>query len=205
MRAFSIWFMSCIRFIIICLPYGIACALPGFPRRRWCPGGVTQGLSPLMFAHLCSGGGIVLPSVSAVGVEHRAPFGRRRRVCLEGRFASGVSFLRRANGTDTSIVHLHLQPAPGIPFFIRGKNPTDASARAYITDNVDEEFQSYAWKIAKHETIVGLGRPVNGVITNAMCYNQFNPTGQYKELPNFGAPDGWGSGRLIAQAMNHRR
>ena len=61
---------------------------------------------------------------------------------------------------------------------------------------MDEEFQSYAWKIAKHETIVGLGRPVNGVITNAMCYNQFNPTGQYKELPNFGAPDGWGIGQI---------
>ena len=81
-------------------------------------------------------------------------------------------------------------------FFIRGKNPLDTTVRAYITANVDEEFRSYAWKLAKHETIVGLGLPVNGVITNAMCYNQFNPTGQYKELPNFGAPDGWGIGQI---------
>ena len=81
-------------------------------------------------------------------------------------------------------------------FSIRGKNPLDATARAYITANVDEEFRSYAWKIAKHETIVGVGLPVNGVITNGICYNQFNPIGRYKELPDFGSPDGWGIGQI---------
>ena len=38
-----------------------------------------------------------------------------------------------------------------VPFFIRGKNPLDEIARAYIDANVDEEFRSYAWMIAKHE------------------------------------------------------
>ena len=63
-----------------------------------------------LLAHLCSGGGIVLLLVLAGGVKHRAHYGRRRRECREGRFASGVRLLRRADGTDTSIVHLHLQP-----------------------------------------------------------------------------------------------
>ena len=129
-----------------------------------------------MFAHLCSGGGIVLPSVSAVGVEHRAPFGRRRRVCLEGRFASGVSFLRRADGTDTSIVHLHLQPTPGIPFFIRGKNPTDNVASNYISTAVDPAFRDFAWMIAKHESRTW---SANG----QRVYNQFNPRGSIQEHP----------------------
>lgn len=81
-------------------------------------------------------------------------------------------------------------------FSIRGKNPMDATARAYITSNVDEEFRPYAWKCAKHETIVGLSTNSLGVITNAVCYNQFNPRGRYKELPDFGSPDGWGIGQI---------
>ena len=36
-------------------------------------------------------------------------------------------------------------------FFIRGKNPRDAVARAYIDANVDAEFRDFAWMIAKHE------------------------------------------------------
>ena len=73
------------------------------------------------------------------------------------------------------------------PFFIRGKNPLDATARAYITANVDAEFQPYAWMIAKHESKSG-----------SRVYNQFNPSGSKIELPN--KTDGtntWGWG--IAQ------
>lgn len=69
------------------------------------------------------------------------------------------------------------------PFVIRGKNPLDATARAYVDANVDAEFVSYAWKIAKHESKEGVGR----------VYNQFNASeNQYKELPNWGTPHGWG-------------
>ncbi len=60
-----------------------------------------------------------------------------------------------------------------VQFFIRGKNPPDATARAYIDANVDAEFRSFAWMIAKHESKSG-----NRV------YNQFNPSGAKKELPN---------------------
>ena len=62
-----------------------------------------------------------------------------------------------------------------------GKNPLDATARVYIDTNVDEEFRSYAWMIAKHESKAG-----------DRVYNQFNPSGSRKELPNWGSPDGWG-------------
>ena len=73
------------------------------------------------------------------------------------------------------------------PFYIRGKNPLDATARAYITANVDAEFQPYAWMIAKHESKAG-----NRV------YNQFNPSNPLIELPNKTAgADRWGWG--IAQ------
>ena len=81
-------------------------------------------------------------------------------------------------------------------FFIRGKNPMDSMVRAYMAANIDLEFRSYAWKCAKHETIVGLNANSLGVITNAVCYNQFNPRGRYKELPDFGSPDGWGIGQI---------
>lgn len=35
--------------------------------------------------------------------------------------------------------------------------PLDATARAYIDANVDEEFRPYAWMIAKHESKSGDG------------------------------------------------
>ena len=72
-------------------------------------------------------------------------------------------------------------PPKTVQFFIRGKNPRDAVARAYIDANVDAEFREFAWMIAKHESKSG-----NRV------YNQFNPSGNKKELPNLGAPNGWG-------------
>ena len=73
------------------------------------------------------------------------------------------------------------------PFCIRGKNPLDATARAYITANVDAEFQPYAWMIAKHESKSG-----------SRVYNQFNPSGNKAELPNkTDGTNNWGWG--IAQ------
>lgn len=72
------------------------------------------------------------------------------------------------------------------PFKIRGKNPLDATARAYIDANVDAEFRDYAWMIAKHESRNATTRQV---------YNQFNPSGAMKELPNKTAGTnrwGWG-------------
>ena len=70
-------------------------------------------------------------------------------------------------------------------FFIRGKNPLDATARAYIDENVDAEFQGYAWMIAKHES-----KSWNRV------YNQFNAKeDSYKELPFKGdGASNWGWG-----------
>ena len=77
-------------------------------------------------------------------------------------------------------------PSITYPFSIRGKNPLDATARAYITANVDAEFQSYAWMIAKHESKAG-----------SRVYNQFNPSeNQYKERPNRGYPYGWGMAQI---------
>lgn len=70
-------------------------------------------------------------------------------------------------------------------FFIRGKNPSDAAAREYINANVDAEFQAYAWMIAKHESKFG-----------PWVYNQFNAHGSKKELPNYGAPSGWGIAQI---------
>ncbi|MCL1921544.1 MAG: hypothetical protein FWG50_10810 [Kiritimatiellaeota bacterium] len=67
------------------------------------------------------------------------------------------------------------------PFFIRGLNPADGYARAYINSAVDKTFKPYAWAIFKHETRDG-----------AYVYNQFNPKGTYMCMPNWGDPDGWG-------------
>ena len=50
------------------------------------------------------------------------------------------------------------------PLCIRGKNPLDQTALTHINSCVDEEFQSYAWMIAKHESKSG-----------SRVYNQFNP------------------------------
>ncbi len=67
------------------------------------------------------------------------------------------------------------------PFVIRGKNPRDASVEDYIEENIDAEFRNIARMIAKHESKLG-----------SYCYNQFNVSGNRKELPNRGGGDGWG-------------
>lgn len=71
---------------------------------------------------------------------------------------------------------------------VRGKNPRDTVARAYIDSNVPAATSEYAWKIAVHESRQG-----------ARIYNQFNSGGASAELPNKGSGFGWG----IAQIDNH--
>ncbi len=75
------------------------------------------------------------------------------------------------------------------PFFIRGKNPLDVAVTNYISQVVEDEFKSYAWMIAKHETIDGV-----------YCYNQFNAIeNEFKGLPNKTKgkkSNGWGIGQI---------
>jgi hypothetical protein len=72
-----------------------------------------------------------------------------------------------------------------VEFFIRGKNPKDADAEAYILANVDAEFHSFVLWFLKTETKdVGYR------------YNQFNARGDYVCKLNFGSPDGWGMGQI---------
>lgn len=92
---------------------------------------------------------------------------------LQGEIVGGACTLNVCIGDSATLVY---------SFFIRGKNPLDAAARTYITENVDEELRPFAWKIAKHETIDG-----------RRVYNQFNASqNRFKELPNWGSPHGWG-------------
>lgn len=71
---------------------------------------------------------------------------------------------------------------------VRGKNPTDAMARAYIDAHVPAATVDYAWKVAVHESRQG-----------TRVYNQFNTGSTSTELPNKGSGLGWG----IAQIDNH--
>ena len=86
---------------------------------------------------------------------------------------------------------LNIQVANGptitYPFSIRGKNPLDATARAYITAQVPANTAAYAWKISKHESKTG---------NATRFYNQFNPSQDtYKELPFKGnGANNWGWG-----------
>jgi hypothetical protein len=66
-------------------------------------------------------------------------------------------------------------------FYLRGKNPLDADARAQIDATVGANFQDYAWAMAKHESRQG-----NRV------YNQFNTQATIEGTLNFGGPNGWG-------------
>ncbi len=82
-------------------------------------------------------------------------------------------------------------PSITYPFFIRGKNPLDATARAYITAQVPANTAAYAWKISKHESKTG---------NATRFYNQFNPSQDtYKELPfkgNGASNWGWGLAQI---------
>lgn len=75
-------------------------------------------------------------------------------------------------------------------FKIRGKNPKDADAKAYIQST--EEDYRFAWAIIQHESRQDeYGNKV---------YNQFNSGGSSKEVPNFSGnypdEDGWGIAQL---------
>ncbi len=84
-------------------------------------------------------------------------------------------------------------PAANTAFSIRGKNPRDGAALDRLVTDIDEEFRSFAWRIAQHETARWSRR-------GTYLFNQFNPIsgrqGALKELPNRGAPDGWGIGQI---------
>jgi hypothetical protein len=67
-------------------------------------------------------------------------------------------------------------------FFIRGKNPRDAAAKTYIQSIAGA--LRFLWAIVQHESRQG-----------NRIYNEFN-TGALAELPNFGAPDGWGISQI---------
>ena len=77
------------------------------------------------------------------------------------------------------------------PFSIRGKNPLDTVARAYITSQVPANTAAYAWKISKHECKTG---------NATRFYNQFNPSQDaYRELPfkgNGASNWGWGLAQI---------
>jgi hypothetical protein len=72
-------------------------------------------------------------------------------------------------------------------FFIRGKNPLDQDAFNYISEVNINNYQGrfwFAYGMVRHESRQG-----------ELIYNQFN-TGGLLELPNLGAPDGWGIAQL---------
>jgi chitodextrinase len=79
-------------------------------------------------------------------------------------------------------------PAETFSFKIRGKNPKDADAKAYIQQNQGSAYR-FLWAIAQHDS-----RLVSRV------YNQFNTSGDNVEQPNWGFPDGWGIGQIDKSA-----
>jgi hypothetical protein len=72
-----------------------------------------------------------------------------------------------------------------LEFFIRGKNPLDATAKAHVNNHAKAATYPYAWAMVQHESRQG-----------NRCFNQFNSGGSTKEKPNLGAPDGWGIAQL---------
>jgi hypothetical protein len=74
-------------------------------------------------------------------------------------------------------------------FKIRGLNPLDATAKNFIVTGLaggaNSDVFQFAWAIVQHESREG-----NKV------YDQFNPSGSTAELPDYGAPDGWGIAQL---------
>jgi hypothetical protein len=73
-------------------------------------------------------------------------------------------------------------------FFIRGKNPKDNDAKAYVNSHTKAATYPYAWAMVQHESRQG-----------NRCYNQFNSGGDGPgnlEVPNFTGPDGWGIAQL---------
>lgn len=71
-------------------------------------------------------------------------------------------------------------------FKIRGKNPRDSEVETYIRSHAPAGYEDLACMIACHESWD----------SRRYAYNQFNATSRYGELPNYGAPDGWGIGQI---------
>ena len=93
-------------------------------------------------------------------------------------------------GEFTLAVQATNAPAANTAFCIRGKNPRDGAALDRLVSDVDEEFRSFAWRIAQHETRQWSRRGI-------YLFNQFNSTGgDLRETPNRGKPDGWGIGQI---------
>ena len=75
-----------------------------------------------------------------------------------------------------------------VEFFIRGKNPKDNDAKAYVNSHTKAATYPYAWALVQHESRQG-----------NRCYNQFNSGGDGPGnlgMPNLGPPDGWGIAQL---------
>jgi hypothetical protein len=75
-----------------------------------------------------------------------------------------------------------------LEFSIRGKNPKDDDAKAYVNNHAKAATYPYAWAMVQHESRQG-----------NRCYNQFNSGGDGPgslERPNFTGPDGWGIAQL---------
>ena len=95
-------------------------------------------------------------------------------------FGGNCSLFYRIKGSGG-----YIDDERSLQFKIRGKNPKDADARGYIEST--RGVYRFAWAMVQHES--------RGSKTNRV-YNQFNPSGPSKELPFFGAPDGWGMAQL---------
>ena len=78
-----------------------------------------------------------------------------------------------------------------VEFKVRGKNPKDEDVRTFIDENVDHSLTNIAWGIFVHET-----KQYDKSIAKWRIYNQFNSEGGYKEMPNWGEPNGWGIGQI---------
>lgn len=113
-----------------------------------------------------------------------------RHVVLNGEMPFNITqdFLNGEIVGGTVTLHAKVDnrfEVPPYTFKIRGKNPKDDDVLACISSVVSSEFQGYASMMAKHESF------------GYECgYSQFNAGGDFKELPNWGYPDGWGIAQI---------
>ena len=87
----------------------------------------------------------------------------------------------------TNIVSFQIANAVSGEFshLIRGKNPQDADVVSYLESHLRQSFQRTGFPILRHETRQG-----------RFVFNQFNARGRKAEIPNLGAPDGWGISQI---------
>jgi hypothetical protein len=107
-------------------------------------------------------------------------------ICSEMQSIAGKKY----NGGDITVHYQYVKNGVSINgtsnFTIRGKNPKDADAKAYIPTAIPTSGHAcpWAWGIAQHESR-----------ENQRVYNQFNANA-LAERPNWGSPDGWGIGQI---------